>query len=73
MAEIMKELPLADRIKAALTDGSNDLGLFLSLSKHYEKGEWQSVCRICSELGIQECRIPPIYTEACQWADSLAG
>lgn len=73
MAEIMRELPLADRIKAALTDGSNDLGLFLSLSKHYEKGEWQSVCRICGELGIQECRIPPIYTEACQWADSLAG
>lgn len=72
MEEVMKQLPLADRIKTALVDGTNELGRYLALSKHYEKGEWDRVCHITAALGISEDEIPPIYVDACEWANGLS-
>ena len=72
MGDVMNRLPLTERIKIALTERTNELGLYLSLSEHYERGEWDKVCEIACRLNISECQIPEMYVEACEWADELS-
>lgn len=71
MADIIAKLPLSPSIISALMEENSELTKYLSLSKHYEKGEWQPVSRIAAKLCIAEEKIPPIYAEACEWANAI--
>ncbi|MBU0994360.1 MAG: HDOD domain-containing protein [Proteobacteria bacterium] len=72
MADIMAKLPLSPKIVSTLTKGRNELSKYLSLSKCYEIGDWQSVRNLAAELCIAEENIPPIYLKACEWANAIA-
>ena len=67
----MAKLPLSPKIVNALIEEKGEISKYLQLSKCYEKGDWQSVRRIAGEIYIEEWQIPPIYTEACEWADAI--
>ncbi len=71
MAQVMKELPLSGNIKNALVNRSGDLIGYLALIECYEKGQWPYVERLASALQVSEDRLPEIYLQACQWANTF--
>lgn len=71
MEQIMKKLPLAQEIKAALLEQDNRLSEFLRLTKEYEMGNWEEVFSGASSLGLETSRLPEIYLDALGFADAL--
>ena len=68
---LMDKLPLSERIKHALVDGTGALADYLSLASSYETADWQEVSRIAAKIGINEEIIPEFYRNSVVWADSL--
>ncbi len=68
---IMKKIPLVKEIKQALILQEGELGDYLKLSVFYEKGDWDKVKFFSDKLGIQEDKIPNIYTNACVWSNEI--
>ncbi|MFZ1982847.1 MAG: HDOD domain-containing protein [Desulfatitalea sp.] len=73
MEKIMRELPLADKIKSALVDRKGDLMGYLGLMEFYEKGQWPLVTRVAAALDIAESKLPDFYRQACKWANTFPG
>lgn len=68
MGDILEGLPLTDDIKSALLEAdSNDLGLILSLSISYQRGEWDIVKLQARALGIKNEKVAMLYKKAMQW------
>lgn len=67
MEEVLRELPLAAEVQAALLHQEGELGQLLSMVTHYEQGQWQALPTDQQELeSIQEC-----YLQAIQWSQEL--
>jgi c-di-GMP-related signal transduction protein len=73
MEKIMRELPLAEKIKSALVHRKGDLMGYLGLMEFYEKGQWPLVNRVASALNIAESNLPEFYRQSCQWANTFPG
>lgn len=71
MKRIMEELPLSDNITAALIREEGEIAGFLNLTIAYEKGRWDTVSRLSSELGLPEDTIPEHYIRACEWGKAI--
>ncbi len=71
MEAIMEKLPLSKNIVSALVKGEGELSDYLKLTKHYEKGQWNAVHETASKINVSEQDIPPIYLEACDWANMI--
>ena len=71
MDAVMAKLPLSEKIVHALTKAQGGLSNYLVMAKCYEKGDWPSVKFMAVELCIAEETIPPIYKEACEWANAV--
>ncbi|MBN2333314.1 MAG: HDOD domain-containing protein [Deltaproteobacteria bacterium] len=72
MEKIMAKLPFPPNMVAALVGKKGLLAGFLMLSIAYEQGRWSSVTNIASRLGVEESALPALYSEACQWSNSVA-
>jgi len=72
MTDIMEKLPLSPQITDVLTARTGDMADYLNLVEHYEGGAWDNVKKLSSDLCVKEDAIPPIYLEACEWANSMA-
>lgn len=73
MDRVMKELPLADHIKDALVFRKGELIGYLALMEYYEKGQWGLMSRVAGALKISEAKLPDLYQQACQWANTFPG
>jgi c-di-GMP-related signal transduction protein len=71
MEDVIKKLPLSDAIKKALVQQEGLFIRYLRLIDSYEKGNWEEVSGIASELGLDEPTLPEHYGKALSWADSL--
>lgn len=71
MENILKDLPLDDRICEALSGTENDLKLVLDLSIAIEKGNWSDVTNQCDHLGLSEEIAYQIYNEAKTWSKGV--
>jgi c-di-GMP-related signal transduction protein len=71
LEEILKEMPIAEEIKAALKGEENLFGLVYKLTLSLEKGSWEDVASYCQRLQVNENNILPIYQQAIEWADRL--
>ena len=71
MASVMKDLPLSERIKNALCYRRGELIGYLGLMEYYEKGQWALVGRLADALQISRAKLPQIYQQACEWANTF--
>jgi EAL and modified HD-GYP domain-containing signal transduction protein len=71
MENLMSKLPLSERIKRALVEGTGELALYITLAACYEKADWAGVSTTASKIGIEEKELSEFYIDAVGWADSL--
>ncbi|MBT8338446.1 MAG: HDOD domain-containing protein [Desulfatitalea sp.] len=71
MAQIMRDLPLGKNIKDALVNRKGELLGYLGLMEFYEKGLWPLVHRVTKALQLPMAKLPAIYREACEWANTF--
>ena len=71
MKEILKQLPLTEKVKLALVDRSGELFLYLRLIETYETGNWVAFRYAQKKTGIDDTKILQCYLEAIAWADLL--
>ena len=69
MEKILADLPLSDKIKAALISAKGRLAGYIELVRSYEGGRWERVSRLAEALGLDAAQIPKLYLDACQWSD----
>ena len=58
LEEILKDLPLADEIKEALSGKPNRLRAVFDYALAYEKGDWDGVGEMAGDLGARRVRRP---------------
>jgi len=68
LVDILRSMPLADDVKAALLGEDNLLWRVYNYTLSYEKGNWQALSAQGPQLGISEADTPPLYLEAVDWA-----
>ena len=71
MGNIMKNLPLSENIKNALTGGNGELADYLTLVSCYETGDWTKVASLVAKTGLDEKKTAEFYMDAVVWADSI--
>lgn len=77
MSEIAENLPLDDRIKAALCGEKNEYTPWLELARSFERGDWDKLDGIIETLRLDPMLVANSYSEALVWAknfhEQLAG
>jgi len=68
LEEILKDLPLSDEIKEALSGKPNRLRAVFDYALAYEKGNWDGLSAMADALGLDESGIPAVYMAAVHWA-----
>ena len=67
--EVLKELPLDDRVKMALTTGEdNRYRQILDVVTDYERGDWENFARSAAKLNLDQNKVGSLYLEAVEWA-----
>jgi len=68
---IMDSIPVDHSIKAALLEGSGELGKAIQLVRAFERANWEEVIKLRNNLGIPEDHIADCYHQAQTWAQDL--
>jgi len=71
--EILKDLPLSDEVKDALSGKPNRLRAVFDYALAYEKGDWDGLSARAAVLGLDESGIPAVYLSAVHWAKRSFG
>jgi EAL and modified HD-GYP domain-containing signal transduction protein len=71
MADVMKNLPLSEKIKSALIDRKGELIGYLLLAETYEKGQWEFMDKVSDVIKIPHDKLPALYSQACAWSNNL--
>ena len=71
MEEILKQLPLSDKIIAALADRAGELFIYIRLIETYETGNWIAFRYAQKRSGVENQKLFDFYLEAIAWADAL--
>ena len=71
MAEVVRELPLDEEIRAALLGQDNQPRRVLDAVVHYEKGRWQQAEAAASMLDLSDDVLASAYTDALSWTRTL--
>lgn len=70
MEEIITKLPLAEDVTNALLGDNSPLLHQLNLVKAYESGSWYWTQKRANAVGIEQDKLPELYSQATQWAES---
>ncbi|ELH8887956.1 HDOD domain-containing protein [Vibrio cholerae] len=70
---IVKEMPIEEEVKQALTQGSGTLGQILALNKAYEMADWGQVVALGQALNLTNETPTECYIEAVKWTADLLG
>jgi c-di-GMP-related signal transduction protein len=68
LSDVLKDLPLADDIKAALTGQENVLRQAHQFILAYEQGDWATASACTEQFAMDESVIPKLYLAAVEWA-----
>jgi c-di-GMP-related signal transduction protein len=71
MKEILKQLPITDKVKEALIDRKGELYVFIRLIESYEVGNWVAFRYAQKKSGVGDIKILDFYVQAIAWADML--
>lgn len=71
MPEVLEGLGMNDDVHKALVAQTGPLAPILKLAMAYERGDWESVASLSTELRVQEGVIPPIYNDAVDWSNKI--
>jgi c-di-GMP-related signal transduction protein len=71
MDEVLESMPLSKEIKDALEGRENSSKLVLDLVVHYEKGAWESVSQLITQLSLDEDLLPDLYESAVEFVESI--
>ncbi len=71
MGRIMHDLPLDDLIKKALMGEADEPARYLQLAKALEKGDWQGLYRLSTDLGFQTDILAGLHMRTMRWGDAL--
>jgi len=69
MKDVLVQLPLADRVHAALLEREGILGEVLSAALAFEQGDWDSIARLPQAPAVLQQN----YLEAIAWATEVTG
>lgn len=72
LADILKQMPIHEDIKAALLGEQNKLRRVYDCALNYEKAEWEQLLETSGQLGLArglEESMPRLYLNAVGWAD----
>lgn len=72
IAEVVRDLPLADDIRDALTGSPNTKRALLDAVIAYERGNWQHAADAASRAGFAFDALPPAYEDALRWGRELS-
>lgn len=67
-SEILKEMAVSEDIQAALLGQSSPFGNIYQIALAYERGDWESLGLLLSNVRVPEERIPELYAQAVEWA-----
>jgi len=68
LAEILREIPIADEIKDALLGEKNRLRDIYEFALICEKGDWDKLPDQTARVGIKEARAYQLYLDALKWS-----
>jgi EAL and modified HD-GYP domain-containing signal transduction protein len=68
IGDVMRDLPLASDLQAALLTHQGVLGALLALVLAWESGDWEAVMANTAQLGLGERDVGADYREAVAWA-----
>lgn len=71
MDQILKELPLQDKIVACLNGVQNSFKDVLDFVYAVENAQWKAISSKCREYGIHEKDLFKIYAESLSWSQEL--
>ena len=71
MSEIVSEIALPERVRAALLGGSNRFREILDLVKAFEAGNWREVSELALALQQDESQLACANLEAVDWAQKV--
>jgi len=69
MADIMKKLPLDEKVKGALLGQKTPLTGVYDLITAYELGRWQQLSTHTRALNLDMQALPPVFGESLKWAN----
>jgi EAL and modified HD-GYP domain-containing signal transduction protein len=73
LEELLKNLPIDEKIKAALLGQAGPFRNVLDLILCYEEGDWDNLTSCAQRLRIDEQTLPPQFTQAVKWAGNTLG
>ena len=71
MKQVVGQLPIHERIKAALLGERSSLSIALDLVRAREKGGWLETTSIQEQIGLAGSVASRFYSDAIQWADTV--
>lgn len=71
MAKVLDGLPVDIEIKNALKGRPSRFRPIFEVLLDYETGTWEQLTDSSHEIGLDETRIPEMYSSALAWADSI--
>lgn len=71
MADILKDIPVAEPIKEALLTGKGRCGLLYQLVLSYEKGDWDHIHPLAEQLSISEEVLTGVYFTCMESVNAL--
>lgn len=73
MAEILKYLPLADKLKGALLmETNNEFVPLLKLAQYFEEAEFNKSDAMINQLGLYTAKVKQAYHTSIDWANRLS-
>ncbi len=69
--EILEEITVEKDIVEALTGEGNELKKVLDLVIAMEKGQWDQVSALSTQLQLDEQPLPVAYMDAVKWAQEI--
>lgn len=66
---ILRDIPIAEEIKIALTGGENQFRDIYDCVLAYERADWERVSMLAAKLNKDESQIPAHYLEAVNWVN----
>jgi EAL and modified HD-GYP domain-containing signal transduction protein len=73
LEDLLKNLPIDEKIKAALLGQAGPFRNVLDLILCYEEGDWDNLTSCAQRLRIDEQTLPPQFTQAVKWAGKTLG
>ena len=73
LQEILRDLPLSDDIKDALSGKPNRLRAVYDYALAYERADWDGLSALAGAMGLDESGVPLVYLSAVRWAKRSFG